>query len=58
MYQTINKKCRQIVQDVAWDNYLLVPKYTMVGYSVMMKEIVDQLDNDKITNAGWRNGRQ
>ena len=40
----------QIVQDVAWDNYLLVPKYTMAGYSVMMKEIVDQLDNDKITH--------
>ena len=40
----------QIVQDVAWDNYLLVPKYTMAGYSVMMKEIVDQLEKDKITH--------
>ena len=40
----------QIVQDVAWENYLLVPKYTMAGYSVMMKEIVDQLDNNKITH--------
>ena len=40
----------QIVQDVAWDNYLLVPKYTMAGYSVMMKEIVDQLDNNEITH--------
>jgi len=40
----------QIVQDVAWDNYLLVPKYTMAGYSVMMKEIIDQLDNNKITH--------
>ena len=40
----------QIVQDVAWDNYLLVPKYTMAGYSVMMKEIADQLDNNKITH--------
>ena len=39
-----------IVQDVAWDNYLLVPKYTMAGYSVMMKEIVDQLDNNEITH--------
>ena len=28
----------QIVQDVAWKDYMLVPKYTMAGYSVMMKE--------------------
>ena len=40
----------QIVQDVAWDNYLLVPKYTMAGYSVMMKEIFDQLQNNLITH--------
>jgi len=40
----------QIVQDVAWDNYLLVPKYTMAGYSVMMKEILDQLDNNEISH--------
>ena len=40
----------QIVQDVAWDNYLLVPKYTMAGYSVMMKEIFDQLKNNQITH--------
>ena len=40
----------QIVQDVAWDNYLLVPKYTMAGYSVMMKEIFDQLHNNEITH--------
>ncbi len=39
-----------IVQDVAWDNYLLVPKYTMAGYSVMMKEIFDQLDNNEISH--------
>ena len=36
----------QIVQDVAWENYLLVPKYTMAGYSVMMKEIFDQLEKN------------
>ena len=40
----------QIVQDVAWDNYLLVPKYTMAGYSVMMKEILDQIENNEITH--------
>ncbi len=40
----------QIVQDVAWKDYMLVPKYTMAGYSVMMKEIVDQIDHNKITH--------
>ena len=40
----------QIVQDVAWKDYMLVPKYTMAGYTVMMKEIVDQIKNDKITH--------
>ena len=40
----------QIVQDVAWKDYMLVPKYTMAGYTVMMKEIVIQIKNDKITH--------
>ena len=40
----------QIVQDVAWKDYMLVPKYTMAGYSVMMREIVDQINNQKITH--------
>ena len=40
----------QIVQDVAWKEYMLVPKYTMAGYTVMMKEIVGQIKNDKITH--------
>ena len=40
----------QIVQDVAWKDYIQVPKYTMAGYTVMMKEIVDQIKNDKITH--------
>ncbi len=40
----------QIVQDVAWKDYMIVPKYTMAGYTVMMKEIVDQLKNEKITH--------
>ena len=29
---------------------MLVPQSTMAGYTVMMKEIVDQLNNDKITH--------
>ena len=41
----------QIVQDVAWKDYMLVPKYTMAGYTVMMKEIVDELKNEKITHV-------
>jgi len=40
----------QIVQDVAWKDYMQVPTYTMAGYTVMMKEIVDQIDNEKISH--------
>ena len=40
----------QIVQDVAWKDYISVPKFTMAGYTVMMKEIIDQIQNDKITH--------
>ena len=40
----------QIVQDVAWKDYMLVPKYTMAGYTIMMKEIVNQISNDQITH--------
>ena len=41
----------QIVQDVAWKNYMLVPKYTMAGYTVMMKEIVEQIKNEQISHV-------
>ena len=40
----------QIVQDVAWKDYTIVPTLTMAGYSVMMKEIVDQINNEQITH--------
>jgi len=40
----------QIVQDVAWEGYLMVPKFTMAGYTVMMREIADQITNDQITH--------
>ena len=40
----------QIVQDVAWEGYIIVPKFTMAGYTVMMREIVDQITNDQITH--------
>ena len=40
----------QIVQDVAWRDYMIVPKLTMAGYTVMMKEIVDQINQNKISH--------
>ena len=40
----------QIVQDVAWEDYKLVPKLTMAGYSVMMKEVSEQITNEKISH--------
>ena len=40
----------QIVQDVAWKNYITVPKYTMAGYTVMMKEVADYIDRTKISH--------
>ena len=46
-----NKNNWQIVQDVAWEDYKLVPKLTMAGYSVMMKEISKQIKNEKISHV-------
>ena len=40
----------QIVQDVAWKDYMVVPKFTMAGYTVMMKEIVDQINKEEISH--------
>ena len=45
-----NKNNWQIVQDVAWKNYITIPKYTMAGYTVMMKEIVNQIDQNKFSH--------
>ena len=39
-----NRNGWEIVQDVAWENYEHVPKLTMAGYSVMVKEISEQTD--------------
>ena len=41
----------QIVQDVAWQDYKLVPKLTMAGYSIMMKEISEQRNNEQISHV-------
>jgi len=46
-----NKNNWQIVQDVAWEDYKLVPKLTMAGYSVMMKEISEQIKSEKISHV-------
>jgi diaminopropionate ammonia-lyase len=40
----------QIVQDVAWKDYMIVPKYTMAGYTVMMKEVIDQINRNNISH--------
>jgi len=39
----------KIIQDVAWPDYELVPKLTMAGYSIMIKEISIQT-NEYITH--------
>ena len=45
-----NKNNWQIVQDVSWEDYKLVPKLTMAGYSVMMKEVSEQIKSEKISH--------
>jgi len=46
-----NQNNWQIVQDVAWRDYKLVPKLTMAGYSVMMKEISEQINNQQVSHV-------
>ena len=46
-----NQNNWQIVQDVAWHDYKLIPKLTMAGYSVMMKEISEQINNQQISHV-------
>ncbi len=41
----------QIVQDVAWQGYKLAPTLTMAGYTVMMKEISEQVNKEKISHV-------
>jgi len=41
----------KIVQDVAWEDYKVVPTLTMAGYSVMMKEISEQINDQKISHV-------
>ena len=41
----------EIVQDVSWDNYEKTPQLIMAGYTIMIKEIFDQIENDSITHV-------
>jgi len=41
----------EIVQDVSWEGYKEVPKLIMAGYSIMIKEIMDQIKNDSFTHV-------
>ena len=41
----------EIVQDVSWDGYKEVPKLIMAGYTIMIKEIIDQVDVNSITHV-------
>ncbi len=41
----------EIVQDVSWEGYKKVPKLIMAGYTIMIKEIFDQIENDSITHV-------
>jgi len=41
----------EIVQDVSWTGYKEVPKLIMAGYSIMIKEIMDQIKNDSFTHV-------
>ena len=41
----------EIVQDVSWDGYKEVPKMIMAGYTIMIKEIFDEIDSNSITHV-------
>ena len=41
----------EIVQDVSWEGYKEVPKLIMAGYTIMIKEIIDEIDINSITHV-------
>ena len=41
----------EIVQDVSWDGYKDVPKLIMAGYTIMVKEIIDQTKDNTFTHV-------
>ncbi|MDA7769808.1 diaminopropionate ammonia-lyase [Candidatus Pelagibacter sp.] len=46
-----NKNNWEIVQDVSWEGYKEVPKLIMAGYTIMVKEIIDAIDQNSITHV-------
>ena len=46
-----NQNKWEIVQDVSWDGYKEVPKLIMAGYTIMVKEIIDQIKSDSFTHV-------
>ena len=41
----------EIVQDVSWEGYKEVPKLIMAGYTIMVKEILDEINSNSITHV-------
>ena len=41
----------EIVQDVSWEGYKKVPKLIMAGYTIMIKEIIDQIKDNSFTHV-------
>ena len=46
-----NKNKWEIVQDVSWEGYKEVPKMIMAGYTIIIKEIFDEIDSNSITHV-------
>jgi len=46
-----NKNNWEIVQDVSWEGYKDVPRLIMAGYTIMIKEILDEIDSNSITHV-------
>ena len=41
----------EIVQDVSWEGYKEVPKLIMAGYTIMIKEILDEIKDNSFTHV-------
>ena len=46
-----NKNNWEIVQDVSWEGYKEVPKLIMAGDTIMVKEIIDEINKNSITHV-------
>jgi len=46
-----NENKWEIVQDVSWEGYKKIPKLIMAGYTIMIKEIFDEIDSNSITHV-------